>query len=361
MGGIRIAHVVERLEIGGLERMAVDLAAAQKRAGHTPFLYCVSHGGPLVNAAMAAGVPVRLFDKPPGFSAKAVFRITRQLRADGIQVVHTHNAVIHHYGAAAGLLSRIPTVNTQHGIRGLTIPAQLRNFSRSIPLTAAVVFVSEDTKRLWDERGLPPGKAHVILNGIPTASFAARPARPGAQPGRLRLGTVGRMAPVKDHATLLRAFASIAGRLPGSELHIVGYGPLEEETRALAESLGLGSRFRIHPPDTDVPGFLEELDVFVLSSEVEGLPISVLEAMAAGLPIVSTRVGGIPEAAPEHEVAWYCPPRDPAALATVLEAAAHSSELQLRGRRGADIVTRRFSIDATMQRYIGLFESLLSR
>jgi glycosyltransferase involved in cell wall biosynthesis len=222
-----------------------------------------------------------------------------------------------------------------------------------------VVFVAEEPRRtLWEGNGFPPSKARVILNGIPVKTFAAHPAAPGSRKDRLRFGTVGRMAPVKDHATLVRAFASIAGRLPASELHIVGYGPLEEETRALATGLGLGDRFRVHPPDSNVPRFLSELDVFVLSSQTEGLPVCILEAMAAGLPIVSTRVGGVPEAAPEGEVAWYCPPSDPAALASAMEEAAQSGDLALRGARGARIVAERFSIEATMSQYLRLFESL---
>jgi glycosyltransferase involved in cell wall biosynthesis len=360
---MRIAQVVERLEIGGLERMAVDLAIAQKRAGHEPFLYCVCHDGALAPVARKAGIPVKNFAKPLGFSARAVAQIARELWRDRIEVVHTHNSIIHHYGAAAAVLTGIPVVNTEHGLGALTQnPRQIRIFRGTIPFTDTVVFVAEEPKRfLWETNGFPPSKARVILNGIPLTAFQATPARPGSRRPRIRFGTVGRMVPVKDHAMLVKAFALVSERLPQSELHIVGYGALQEATQALANELGLGTRFRIHPPDTDIPQFLSELDVFVISSQTEGLPVCLLEAMAARLPVVSTRVGGIPEAAPEHEAAWYCPPQDSAALAETMETAAVSGELAQRGQRGASIVEDRFSIETTMRQYVALFDDLRRR
>src|SRR5207237_3376404 len=107
--------VVAALAIGGRERIAVELAIAQKAAGHQPFLYCVTFDGPLAKRAEAAGVPVVAFLKKPGFSAKAVWQMRRQMRADRIEIVHTHNSIIHHYGAAAARLAGLPVVNTQHG------------------------------------------------------------------------------------------------------------------------------------------------------------------------------------------------------------------------------------------------------
>lgn len=360
---MRIVQIVERLEIGGLERMAVDLAIAQKAAGHHPSIYCVTHAGPLAGAAEEAGVPVVAFGKAPGFSAKTVWQIARHLRADGAEIVHTHNAIIHHYGAAAALIAQLPVVNTEHGLGAITSsPRQMQIFRAAIFITDALVFVADEPKALLCGRhGFPAGKARVILNGIPVERFAAQPACPGSHLPSLRLGTVGRMAAVKDHATLVGAFARFAKRFPQSELHIMGYGALEAETRKLAADLELGDRFQIHPGDGDVRSFLSSLDVFVLSSVSEALPLSVLEAMAAGLPVISTRVGGVPQAAPENEVAWYCPPGDPAAMADTMQAAARSGELQARGRRAAHIVAERFSIEAMTRLYDALFSELLGR
>src|SRR4051794_23880902 len=104
---MRIVQVVEYLGVGGLEKMAVDLAIAQKEAGHDPLIYCVTQPGALAPIAEGAGIPVIPFHKKPGFSAGAILRLARRMRADGAEVVHTHNWIIHHYGAAAAALARV--------------------------------------------------------------------------------------------------------------------------------------------------------------------------------------------------------------------------------------------------------------
>src|SRR4051794_12147019 len=186
---MHIAQIVERLEIGGLERMAVDLAIAEKAAGHKASIYCVTYDGPLAKTAEAAGIRVVPFFKERGFSAGAVWQIGRRLRADHVDVVHTHNSVIHHYGAAAALLAGAPpVVNTEHGLGALHMNERgLRIFRATIPFTRTVVFVAEEPKRaLWDRYGFPPSKARVIRNGIPLQRFRARPATPGAAAPRFR-------------------------------------------------------------------------------------------------------------------------------------------------------------------------------
>jgi glycosyltransferase involved in cell wall biosynthesis len=114
----------------------------------------------------------------------------------------------------------------------------------------------------------------------------------------------------------------------------------------------------MHPADSPVPEFLASLDIFGISSISEALPISVLEAMAAGLPIVSTRVGGIPDVAPEKEVAWFCEPSDPDALFEILSTAAVSSDLATRGLRAQEIVMSRYSSSVMAQRYLDLIAEI---
>ena len=117
---MRIVQVVENLEIGGLERLAVDLARKQKLDGHAPSIYCVFHPGAFAEEVEAAGIPVVAFRKKLGFSLEAVWKMAWRLRQDQADVVHTHNAVVHHYGVAAARLAGVPVVvNTLHGIGAL--------------------------------------------------------------------------------------------------------------------------------------------------------------------------------------------------------------------------------------------------
>lgn len=358
---LRIVHIVETLNVGGLERLAVDLAVTQRAQGHDVRIFCVCSSGPLAADAEAGGVPVVAFLKAPGLSLGAVFQIARQLRSARAQVVHTHNAIIHHYGAAAARLARVPVVvNTQHGIGGaLHSLRQRRIFRSTLRFTDAVVFVSEGARQAFHAQGITPARAPVILNGIRLDRLLAVQAAPGSARPVVRFGTVGRMAAVKDHATLLRAFRLLLDRLPSAELRILGYGQLEQETRELAVSLGIAGQVRFAAGSSDVPSFLSDLDVFVLSSLTEGLPMCVLEAMAAGLPVVSTRVGGVPEAAPEGRVAWYCPPGDPAALAGILRQAALASNLAEMGLAGRALVQEQFGTEIMTAHYQRLYRDLL--
>lgn len=338
--------------------MAVDLGRAHRTAGHDSFIYCVFRGGPFADQAQKDGIRVSVFEKPLGLSLNAIWRIARQLKRDRIDVVHTHNAVIHHYGMAAARLAGVPVmINTRHGLALVPpAPKQERIFRACLPFTNAVVLVSEDAREFFiQQRKIPREKTRVILNGIPLANFERMQAQPGSVPGRIRFGTIGRMAAAKDHATLLRAFAIVAKQLPGAELTFLGDGPLWEETQALAGSLGIADRVRFPGAGTAVAEFLADLDVFAFSSVTEGLPMVILEAMAAGLPIVSTRVGGVPEVAPEGDVAWYAPIGDNVTLARLMVEAAQSGKLPAMGAKARRIALARYGIEHTQKQYEALF------
>jgi glycosyltransferase involved in cell wall biosynthesis len=361
---MRVAQIVETLEVGGLERMALDLAVEQKAAGHEVYLYCVAGGGPLAEEARAAGIPLRMFGKPPGISLRLPFQMAWQFWRDGIEVAHCHNPGVHPYTAAGARAAGVPLViNTRHGpATSMGLPYQERHFRLSLPLTDHVVFVSGQSRTFcMQQYGVPEAKTSVIVNGIRVDKFSDHPAHPGAVRPRIRFGTVGRMVPAKAHSTLIDAFARVAQLLPLVELRIAGGGPLQDAAEQQIRSLGLDGRVYLVGPITDVSGFLEELDVFVFSSMSEGLPLSILEAMSAGLPIVSTRVGGVPEVAPEGEVAWYAPIGDSDALARAMCEAASSPDLALRGQRARDLAIGEYHVSAMYRKYQALYQACMDR
>jgi glycosyltransferase involved in cell wall biosynthesis len=361
---MRIAQVVETLEVGGLERMALDLAVEQTVAGHQVFIYCVVGEGPLAGEARTAGIPVRLFSKPPGISLRLPFQLAWRFWRDGIEVAHCHNPGVHPYTAAGARCAGVPVViNTRHGpATSFGIPYQERHFRLSLPLTDHVVFVSEQSRTFCVQRyGVPEARTSVILNGIRVDRFSTQPASPGALRPRIRFGTVGRMVPAKGHADLIEAFAQVVKLLPEAELRIAGGGPLHDSVEQQVRRLGLERCVHLEGQTSDVGGFLQELDVFVFSSINEGLPLSILEAMAAGLPIVSTRVGGVPEVAPEGEVAWFCPIGDPAALAGAMCEAALSGDLVKRGQRARELAVSGFHTSTMCRKYETLYRACLAR
>jgi glycosyltransferase involved in cell wall biosynthesis len=371
---MRIVQLVETLETGGLERIAVDLALAQKMAGDSPMLYCMFTGGPLADEAHRAGIPVTEFHKEPGFSAKILFMLARQLRRDAADVVHTHNPGVHHYGAVAAGMARVPAViNTRHGPATSSGRAyQERYFRAVMPLTDRVVFVCEDSRRyLEDQRGLASGKSAVILNGVELGAFLERPAAPRSASPRnasprsgstgTRFGAVGRMVPVKAHSILIDAFAQLSCKLPAAELRIVGGGPLENALKEQTRKAGLDGRIHIEGFNPRIADVLRELDIFVLSSTSEGLPLVILEAMAAGLPVVSTRIGGVPEVAPEGEVSVLCAPGSASDLAEAMYKAATACDLACMGRKAREMAIANFSLDRMWRSYQAVYAEAIGR
>jgi glycosyltransferase involved in cell wall biosynthesis len=361
---MRIVQLVETLETGGLERIAVDLALARKRAGDSPMLYCMFTGGPLADDARKAGIPVTEFHKEPGFSPKTLLMLARQLRRDAAEVVHTHNPAVHHYGAIAAWMARVPAVvNTRHGpATSFGRAYQERYFRAVLPLTDRVVFVCEDSRRhLVEKRGLASRKSAVILNGIELGAFLEKPAAPMTALPRVRFGAVGRMVPVKAHSILIDAFAQLSRKLPEAELRIVGGGPLEDKLKEQARKAGLDNRIRIEGLNHRIADVLRELDIFVLPSTSEGLPLVILEAMAAGLPVVSTRIGGVPEVAPEGEVSVLCTPGSASDLAEAMYRAATSCDLVCMGKKAREIAIAKFSLDQMSRSYQAVYAEALGR
>ena len=359
-----IVQVVRSLEWGGLERLAVDLAAAQQDAGNRVVVYSVYKGEPaLLHDAKRAGIRVVEFNKSTGFSISTLRKIAMQLRRDRATVVHTHNELVHTYGAIAGRLAGVPCiVNTIHGTKGEMDPHLNRNYRALLPWTDAVVTVSGETAAQFAaERIRYRGKFRVIRNGIPVARFVAKSARPGSQWPRIRIGTVARLVDVKDQATLIRMFHILHKSYPQAELHLLGDGPLRRNLELLSNQLALSGRITFYGASPNVAEFLSGLDLFVLSSLNEGLPLAVLEGMAAGLPIVSTRVGGICEIAPENTVAEYCPPGDPEAFARTIQSVLAPERLKAMGQAAQKLAQLSFTIEVMSRAYEALYRSFLSK
>jgi glycosyltransferase involved in cell wall biosynthesis len=355
---MRIVQFVENLEVGGLERMAVDLALAQRSAGHDCSVYCLFGAGPLQKDLDAAGIPVVAFHKERLSKAALVSAMARQLRRDRIEVLHGHNPGGHHFAAVAGRFAGVPLcVNTRHSATSSTgQPYQERYFRWVEPLTHHVVFVCDYVRRELEPRLLYPArKCSVILNGSPLDPFLAQPASPGKAAPALRFGAIGRLVPAKGHAVLIEAFSRMAAKAPQATLHIFGYGVLEDTLRAQIRQLGMESRIFLEGRTADPAGALASLDIFVFSSVNEGLPLVILEAMAAGLPVVSTRVGGVPEVAPENLFPWFADPGDAAGLADAMLAAAQSGELVRVGKAGRDLAAARYGIQHMSRSYEALY------
>jgi glycosyltransferase involved in cell wall biosynthesis len=371
---MRIVQLVNNLDFGGLERLAIDLAECQLADGDQPLIYCLTKPGRLASEATGKGIVVRAFEKDSGPQFGIVRAIAKQLRLDRPDVLHAHNHLVHHYGVAAGKLAGVPVivntrhrgeqrlVNTPEGSAIANDPTDRKSdllFRATLPWTGSVVMISEATRQFFVKyRGIPARKTRVILNGARLERFFAVPARPGSTLPRVRFGIAARLMPEKDHFALLRAFSSVVAAIPQAQLRIAGDGPMRSRLEERARELNLADSVAFLGPLTDMPKFFSTLDIFVLSSLIEGMPISILEAMAAGLPIVSTRAGGVGEAVAEGQNAFLVDPGDAEALSRAMIQMAQRPDIESMGALGRRIVEKRFRIEDTWRNYRNLFLEL---
>jgi glycosyltransferase involved in cell wall biosynthesis len=361
---LRVALALESSGPGGAEKMVADLAAALLQAGAAPVIV-TQRPGWMTNLASRSGIPFWLEPQRPGLDPGFVLRLARRLRSERIDVLHTHEFAMNVYGGVAALLARVSTVATIHGRHWVAEkPRRALAYRVLSRLGVPIVAVSDDLAGyLAPGLGIPRERLRVVHNGIPLAAVPPREGERAAERAKARaelglppdgplLVAVGNLYPVKDHATLLRAAAPIGG----VRVAIAGRGGEEESLRRLARELGCEARVHLLGLRDDVPRILAAADVFVQSSRSEGLPLAILEAMGAALPIVATRVGGVPEAVSDGECGRLVPPGDPAALEAalrgVLESPDRGASLARAARRRAE---GEFSVARMAERYLALY------
>jgi glycosyltransferase involved in cell wall biosynthesis len=351
---------------GGAENMMIQLAAALRERGAEPILATLRPGW-MTERAERLGLPVWVQPQRRGADPLWIARFARRLRRERIEIVHTHEFDMNTYGACAAGLARLPSLATLHGMQwGLERRSHLLAYRALYRDPRRLVSVSHDLARAVGPRlRRAPESIPVIHNGIampalpPAEQWSARREQARSQLGLPTDGpllvAVGNLYPVKDHATLLRALPA----LPHVRAAIAGRGREEEPLRQLAAELGISERVHLLGLRDDIDRVLRAADVFVHPSRSEGLPLAILEAMATAVPIVATRVGGIPEAVLHGETGLLVPPAEPGLLAQavrqVLESANRGAGLAREARARAE---KEFSVDAMVRRYADVYETL---
>ncbi len=308
---MRIVHLVTALQPGGLERVVIDLVTEQIAAQHTVRVLCLESPGPLADDLRRRGVRV---EPVTGASlASRAWALARECRSFNADVIHSHNPGPHLHAVLAARVGGAPAiVHTKHG-RNYPDERRRRLINRvAARLSAVVVAVSEDAAAVAREiERVPAARVRVVRNGVDVDAFPAV-AEPAAAS---RAVHVARLHPVKDQATLLRAVARVATSHPSFVLDVVGDGPERARVQALARDLRIERHVHFVGYQRDVLGYLTRAAFFVLSSLTEGLSMTIIEAMAAGLPVIATRVGGNPEAVEDGGTGLLVPPGDAGALA----------------------------------------------
>lgn len=351
----RLVFLLQDLKFGGTQRQALELARRLDPAQFRPEIWLLAAGDDLAPLARDWGLPLTRLSRREKVTPGALLHLWRHLRRGHIDLLVPFTVVPNIWGRILGRLARVPAI--VGNCRGGGAPR--RQHERGLwPLAHHIVCNSAALKEVLTQRcGVPESRLSVILNGVDTDYF--QPAEEG-RPHPAVVLCVARMVPDKDHETLIRAFALAAADFPQAQLWLVGDGPLMENMQRLAgEILPLGA-YRFIPPRADLRPLLQQAGILVLSSRTEALPNVVLEAMAAGLPVAATAVGGVPEMVAPGRTGWLAPPEDPAALAAVLDRLLGAPE-QCRafGREGRRRVVQDFSLGTMVSRYEEVLRGLL--
>jgi sugar transferase (PEP-CTERM/EpsH1 system associated) len=368
----RVALVVSHLKGGGKEECVVNLANGLARDGWSPLVACLEVSGRLEAKISRSGVEVVALNKRRGNDLHVPVRLARVLKDRRIEVVHCHNwGTVVETVIASRLAGVRSIVHTQHGLDyGFGEPpprwrTALRGAAKALcsRWVRRIVVVSEEVRRrVRTEWVVPDDKVRVIHNGIAIAENS--PTTADRQALRRALGlhdndfvvcTAGAFRPVKDLPTLVEAMAKVVRRAPHARLLLVGSGPVRAAIEATAERLEISHALRLPGWRSDVQDVLGAADLFVMSSLSEGISLALLEAMAARLPAIATRVGGNPEIIDEGRTGLLVPPKDPDRLAeAILSIVEHPQRGVAMGAEGRARVERRFTLD----RMIGDYEAL---
>jgi sugar transferase (PEP-CTERM/EpsH1 system associated) len=357
-GPIHIVHLVIALNVGGLEQVVIDLVRRMDRARFRNTIVCIQERGLHADQVEGIGVPVISLECGTKGLGTVIPRLVRALYYLRPDILHTHNPHPHLVGSLAGALLRLPTVlNTKHGRNKPGLRNVVRASRLASLLTNRVIAVSLDAASVATgiER-VPRRKVQTIHNGIDLERFPL-PDRT-AYTGPIRAIHVARLNVIKDQSTLLRAVREVVHRQPEFRLTIVGDGPIREELHSLCESLGLVGHVHFLGDRRDIPTLLANADLFVLSSIEEGLSLTLLEAMASGLAVVATDVGGNREVVLHGKSGLLVPSRSPERLAeAILHLAHRPNVIREMGRQGRVLVEKHFNLKNTVRRYEDLYES----
>ncbi|MDX2253596.1 MAG: TIGR03088 family PEP-CTERM/XrtA system glycosyltransferase [Nitrospira sp.] len=372
-----IVHVIFRLATGGLENGLVNLINRMPRERYRHAIVSLTDVTDFRERIARDDVPVVSLHKKPGHDMGIYWRAWKALRTLRPDVVHTRNFPALEFLAVSACAGPAARVHGEHGreIYDLAGTNRVHNVFRKVMnlFVHRYVAVSRDLAEwLVATVGLPARKVTQVYNGVDTARFHPCRTRelPGAPPGFLSsnslvIGTVGRMQQVKDQITLVRAFTHLVNTVPEARqvvrLIMVGDGPLLEESQRILNSEQCASCAWLTGARSNVAEILHAFDVFVLPSLAEGISNTILEAMASGLPVVATRVGGNVELIEEGQTGFLVPAADPVALALVLRR--YLDDPQLSARQGAEGRKRaesQFGLDAMVGHYLDMYDGVLA-
>jgi len=364
---IRVVYLAHTLAVGGAEEMVLNLVR-HLPSRFEPMVCCINSAGPMGEEIRRTGTPVSVLGLTPGWRRPwHLAGLRRYLRDVKPAIVHTFLLTASLYGRLAAMLERVPIVigtevNIYERKRTHHVLAERLLMNR----TDRVIVSARSVREFYlGQIHADPSKVDVIYNAVdwnmaeaPEGTRERVRAAIGLDADARVAGVIARLTEQKGHLVLFEALASPA--LADVRLVVVGDGPLRDTLHAAARRLGISSRVTFLGARRDLGDLLTALDVFVMPSFWEGLPLSLVLAMGAGLPVVATAVAGIPEVVTDGQTGWLVPPRDAAALVRALAAVfgdrEHATSVGAAAKRW---VRPRFGVDEYVAAVASLYDRLL--
>jgi glycosyltransferase involved in cell wall biosynthesis len=371
MNRIRVLQVIPTLQCGGAERMVVNLMTHldRRRFDAEAIVLARPDGGSLQRMLSKDGFRVSWLGKEGGFDPRVLLRIRKVVRACRPHVVHSHLCLHYVLPALTGHISSSRHVTTVH------LPGDTRHAGVLLPLTRLAlrrgvvpVAVSGEVAQ-WVQQACGAQHCRVIRNGVPVGDYRHRAAARTALRTEHGLGgddivfvCVARLEPQKNQAMLLEAFARAFITEPRAQLWLAGDGGCRDGLERRARELRVENRARFLGQRADVPQILAAADVFVLPSRNEGNPLALMEAMAAGLPVIGTAVGGVPELIASEDSGLLVRSGDCDGLASAMLRLFRDAELRHRmAARSAQHAFHSFTAPRMAQAYSELYERMVTR
>lgn len=361
---LRILQLITRLPVGGAERLIVDIVRGLDPKRFEPLVCCIQDKGALAPEVEAAGIPLFCLDRMRSkrFDVRAVQDLTRLLRQERVSLVQSHLYHANLYGRLAGWRAKVPVIATVHN--SYTRPKLHRRLiNRLLARTSArVIAVSEDVQRdLMRYDGVPFSKIVTINNGVDVrridTSLNRQQARErlGIEPGVLAVGCVARLEEQKGHRYLLQAVPLL--REFSLRVFFVGEGRLRGRLEEQAAKLGIADSVAFLGTRHDIAEILKAMDLFVAPSLWEGLSVALLEAMAAGLPVIASDVGGVSQVLGIDQYGVRVPPSNAQALADAITTLGRDAQRRMSlGARGQQHVRENFSLEAMMRELTAVYQ-----
>jgi len=368
MDRVKVLQLISSGGYYGAENMLLNLCASQQKSGceNSLMLFYNVHAPNVefYERARRRGLSVRMVHCQGRADWRAVRQIEECIQEDGIQLLHTHGYKADLYGYVAARRSGKPIVATCHNWVGGTAALGIYNRLDRMALKRfqGLAAVSDSVAQRLLDSGVSAKKIRTIANGIDVGTFErARPLSVFEFDGSKVVGMVARLDLQKGFEYLLRAARELCTALPALKVVIVGEGPDRQAIESMVQRFGLQSHVILAGQHSDMAGIYAAMDIFVLPSLNEGLPMTILEAMAASRPVVATRVGAIPKVIKDGETGLLVDPCDVDGLRNALSSLLTDSDLCRRlGSAGHEWVSRNYTSEAMALKYRQMYDEVLS-